>query len=171
MWLSRLALFEELIWTEIQMEFPVDSTGVRNSSPPWALCYCRVMKMSLLEADSAPWILRGCLWSVCAAQWDPQMYCNIFCKGWDCLGTFGPVHHAGPHHIKLFRNHCFEVCVEFSLSWVLMYEGYAYREEKKQTKNTETMKCGLRIAVIIIFDWKSIYRCSCHWCCYNPEIT
>lgn len=41
-----------------------------------------------------------------------------------------------------------------------MYEGYAYREEKKQTKNTETMKCGLRIAVVIIFDWKSIYRYS-----------
>lgn len=49
--------------------------------------------------------------------------------------------------------------VSFS-SWVLMYEGYAYREKKKQTKNTETIKCGLRIAVINIFDWKSIYRYS-----------
>lgn len=69
---SDVTLFEGLIWTEIQMEFPVDSTGVRSSSPPWALYYCRGMKMSFLEADSAPWILRGCLWPVCAVQWDPQ---------------------------------------------------------------------------------------------------
>lgn len=92
MWLSRLALFEGPIWIEIQT--PMDSSGARNPSTSRALCYCILMKMAFFEPHSAPCLLRGCTWSICALnetlkvfRWQ-QMYCNIFYEGWDCLGRY-----------------------------------------------------------------------------------
>lgn len=92
MWLSRLDLFEGLIWTEIQM--PVDSTGVRNSTHR-GLCAtaawwkCLFLGQTLLpdswEAACGQSVLYREILKVFKGQ---QMYCYIFYGGWDCLGRY-----------------------------------------------------------------------------------